>query len=166
MSATSGDEVALYLLRHADAGDPAEWDGDDAERPLSKKGQAQAKRLAKLLDKSGVKVDAIVSSPKLRALQTALRMSKALKVDVEIEDRLGGAFDLDALSEILSRRGGRVIVVGHDPDFSELAAELTGARFLALKKGAIARIDVTLPLQSRGGALRWLVAPELVVRPG
>ena len=52
--------------------------------------------------------------------------------------------------------------MGHDPDFSELAAALTGTEYLPMKKGALARIDMALPVQPNGGILRWLLPPELV----
>jgi phosphohistidine phosphatase SixA len=71
--------------------------------------------------------------------------------------------DLSDLSDVVTAHGGtRVVVVGHDPDFSELAAELAGVGRLPVKKGAIVRIDASLPLRSGRGTLRWLVPPDLV----
>jgi phosphohistidine phosphatase SixA len=52
------------------------------------------------------------------------------------------------------------MLVGHDPDFSELAAVLSGVGYLPLKKGAVARIDVAVPLEPGGGTLRWLLPPD------
>jgi phosphohistidine phosphatase SixA len=54
------------------------------------------------------------------------------------------------------------VIVGHDPDFSELLAELTGAPRMSMKKGAIARVDVRDGLRSGSGVLRWLLPPDLV----
>ena len=71
MSGDRPDTTQLYLLRHADAGDPEDWTGDDAERPLSPKGEAQAERLATFLHGTRFRVDALISSPKVRALRTA-----------------------------------------------------------------------------------------------
>ena len=59
--------IELYFLRHAHAGDPEAWTGDDAARPLSDKGEKQAERLGAFLAGVGFKPDAIISSPKLRA---------------------------------------------------------------------------------------------------
>ena len=59
--------VELHFLRHAHAGDPLKWHGDDAERPLSGKGRDQADRLARMLEAIGFETDAILTSPKLRA---------------------------------------------------------------------------------------------------
>lgn len=156
-------ELELYFLRHADAGDPMAWTGDDAVRPLSEKGEKQARGMGRWLAKAGFKPDAIVSSPKVRALKTAEIFGHAVGVAVDVDDRLGGLDDLSELSDVVTARGGtRVVVVGHDPDFSELAAELAGVGRLPLKKGAIVRIDASLPLRSGRGTLRWLVPPDLV----
>ena len=58
------------------------------------------------------------------------------------------------------RRPARPMLVGHDPDFSELAADLSGVPTLEMKKGALVRIDVAPPIEPGGGILRWLVPPD------
>ena len=63
--------MELYLLRHAHAGDPADWDGPDDARPLSEKGERQADRLGRYLARLGFAPDAIITSPKVRAARTA-----------------------------------------------------------------------------------------------
>ena len=154
--------LRLHLLRHADAGDPMAWAGDDALRPLSEKGHRQSERLGRHLAAIGFSTDAILSSPKLRALQTAEIVAAALGVRVQTEDRLAGAFDLADVARIIADAGGagRPVLVGHDPDFSDLAGELVGAPGLDLKKGAIVRIDVGGDLAPGAGRLRWLLSPE------
>ncbi len=154
--------IALHLLRHADAGDPATWPGDDADRPLSAKGRRQAARLGSLLAGAGFAPDAIVSSPKLRARETAETVAAALGVDVRVDDRLGGALDVATVAGLLEDVGTprRPVLVGHDPDLSWLASELTGAR-IEMRKGALARIDVEVPLDG-SGTLRWLIPPGLL----
>ena len=155
--------MEIYLLRHAHAGNPDEWAADDAERPLSAKGRKQAERLGRFLVERGFKPDAIVSSPKVRALQTAEVVARHLGADVQTDRRLAGYLDIDGLARVVEEAGGgRVVLVGHDPDFSELAATLTGAQDLPMKKGALARIDVTSPMREGGGELRWLVPPDLL----
>jgi phosphohistidine phosphatase len=157
------NELELYLLRHAHAGNPSEWSGDDAARPLSQKGRRQAQRVGQFLVERRFNPDAIVSSPKLRARQTAELVADALGIGVTIDDRLAGPLDADVVAAIADASGGTsLVLVGHDPDFSELAASLCGATYLPLKKGALARIDVSLPIQDGGGILRWLVPPELL----
>lgn len=154
--------IELHLLRHADAGDPLAWQGDDADRPLSAKGQRQAARLGALLAAAGFLPDTLISSPKLRARQTADAVARALGLDVVVDLRLGGALDLATIEGILADAGDarRPLLVGHDPDLSWIASELSGAA-IEMKKGALARIDAT-SLGEGEGALRWLLPPGLV----
>lgn len=160
---SAGGTVEIYLVRHAHAGNPDEWTGDDADRPLSAKGRRQAERLGRFLARNGLKPNAIITSPKVRAHQTAELVAAALGTRVETDHRLGMPVDLDLLSKIVAESGGeRVLLVGHDPDMSDLAAEMMGAQYVPLKKGALARFDTTLPLQPAGALLRWLVPPDLI----
>ncbi len=156
-------ELEIYLLRHAHAGDSAAWNGPDSERPLSPKGRRQAHNLGQFLADRAFAADAIVSSPKVRARQTAELVADALGIGVTLDERLGGALDLDVLGALLDATGGTsVVLVGHDPDFTELAMGLTGAAYLPMKKGALARIDTSLPIQPGAGILRWLLPPDLI----
>lgn len=155
--------VELHLLRHADAGDPAAWAGDDDQRPLSEKGRRQAEALGTFLRARAFAFDAIVTSPRLRALETAELVARPLGATVTQDDRLALALDVGRLGRLLEGLDGpRIMLVGHDPDFSELAASLSGAAYLPLKKGALVRIDVSLPPQPAGGILRWLLPPSLI----
>jgi len=159
--------IALLLLRHAHAGDPARWEGDDADRPLSEKGRRQAKDLGGLLALIDEPPDLFISSPKVRALQTAEGVVKALRdrVPVVVDERLGGPLDVAALNAILDEAGPvyRPCLVGHDPDFSELLGELIGTRPIPMRKSALARIDFPGDEVAPGaGTLRYLLPPELV----
>ena len=159
--------TALHLLRHAHAGDPAKYRGDDAERPLSDKGRRQASALAKLLVAlpRGEAPDLFITSPRLRSVQTAEIVAKALGVPVATDERLAAALDLDAVADILLAAGPaeRPCIVGHDPDFSELLGALLGTRAIPMRKGAIARVDIAGPRLDIGrGTLRFLLPPELV----
>lgn len=159
-------EFQLYLLRHAHAGNAANWTGADADRPLSARGRDQAKRLGVLLAGRGVVPDTIVSSPKLRARQTANLVADALGVGVATDDLLAEGFELDTLAGLMAGVGGTsLMLVGHDPDFSDLLATLVGAAEMPLRKGAMARIDLALPLGPGCGILRWLLPPELLPDP-
>ena len=160
----SADLVELYLLRHADAGDPMTWAGDDADRPLSEKGRRQAKRLGSLLAETKLRPDLILTSPKLRAADTAKIVGRAVSVKPKMDDRLAVSIELRDLASLLAGTGKarRVVLVGHDPDLSTLASSLTGAA-IELKKGAIARIDLGAGgPKAGGGSLRWLVPPSLL----
>jgi phosphohistidine phosphatase len=156
--------IELHFLRHAHAGDPGAWHAPDATRPLSEKGERQADRMGRYLAKVGLAPDAMITSPKVRASRTAEIVAVHLGVPVTTDPRLAGPFSLEDLEEILSDAGhpARPIIVGHDPDFSELLASLVGAPRIPMKKGALARVDVDRPLQAGGGTLRWLVPPDLL----
>jgi phosphohistidine phosphatase len=138
------DHTVIWLLRHADAESDAP---DDASRRLTDKGKRQSEAAAAALAKLGVEVDVCLSSPKVRALETAQIVAEGLGVAVEEAEALrGGDFDLDGL--VAGR--GDVVLVGHEPDFSRAIKLATGAR-VELKKGGIAAID--------GGTLVALLRP-------
>jgi phosphohistidine phosphatase len=158
--------LQLFFLRHADAGDPERWAGDDASRPLSAKGELQSERLGSFLAEVGFRPDAIISSPKVRAQRTAEIVGEAIGVGVRLDARLGGGFDGATVDAILADAGSpqRPVLVGHDPDFSQILGWLANADGLTMKKGAFARVDVRGPVADGRGALRWLVPPDLLDR--
>jgi phosphohistidine phosphatase len=124
----------IYLLRHGDAED---GDGDDAARRLTPKGKRQARAAGRALARRGIEIDACLTSPKLRAAETARLACEPLGVEPEAAgDLRGGAFDAFGLA---AGRGG-VLLVGHEPDFSDEVARLTGAR-AKLGKGGLAIVD-------------------------
>jgi len=158
--------VELGLLRHAHAGDPAAWDRPDDLRPLSEKGRQQAERLGRFLAVAGFVPDAVLASPRVRARETAELVADRLGVPVRIDPRLGSFVDLATVEAILDDAGrpARPVLVGHDPDFSDLLAQLTGSPGLRMRKGAFALLDVALPLTPGSAELRWLVPPGLLRR--
>jgi phosphohistidine phosphatase len=124
----------LWLLRHGDAEDGS----PDAERELTEKGRQQSKRAGASLDSLGVKLDACLASPKVRAVQTAELACEPFGIEPQLEPKLaGGPFDAEALAAGL---GDEVLLVGHDPDFSMAVHSLTGAQ-VRLKKGGLAGIE-------------------------
>ncbi len=155
--------MLIDLLRHADAGDPMAWNGPDSERPLSEKGRKQANRLGDHLAAIGFRADAIITSPKIRAAETAQLVAERIEVIVTEDERLAGSLDLDVIEAILDDAGDpdEAMLVGHDPDFSELLSVLCAAG-VTMRKGALARIEVDRPLQPGGGTLRWLLPPDAV----
>ena len=159
-----GERTELYLIRHADAGDPEAWTGSDDVRPLSGKGEKQAKRLGRFLAELGFRPDAVITSPKTRARQTAEIVADSLGVEIAIDERLAGGVDVVAIEAILFDAGEpeRPVLVGHDPDLSELTSWIAGAGPIALKKGALVRIDTIRPISQASGTLRWLVPPDLL----
>ena len=119
----------LNLFRHADAGDPMAWTGNDAERPLSQKGIAQVERLAVHLAGTRFKPDLILTSPKVRAHETAEPSAKRL--GVKLASTTGWPAASTRGVEALLRAHGDpldVVLVGHDPDFSERALYRSSGR--------------------------------------
>jgi phosphohistidine phosphatase len=122
----------LWLLRHAEAADGT----PDDERPLTERGIMQAQDAGRALAALGVTVDVCLSSPKLRAVQTAQAACAPLGVEVTLERRLAGEpFDAADLVAGL----GEVLLVGHDPSFSLTLHDLTGTQ-ARMKKGGLAGI--------------------------
>jgi phosphohistidine phosphatase len=163
-AATPGT-LTLYLLRHADAGDPMAWTADDAERPLSKKGRRQAKRLARHLKDLDVQPGAILTSPKIRASATAKIVGRGVSLKPVVDERLTVDFGSDALAALVSGLApgtDSVMLVGHDPDFSDAASWLVGTS-IQMRKGALAVIDLPDREAAAGrGSLRWLLPPDAV----
>jgi len=153
----------LHLLRHAHAGDSTTWSGADAERPLTRKGRDQAARLARFLATNGIRPDAIMSSPKVRAQQTAEIVATALDLTVRLDERLGDGYDLADLARIVEdSRVAAPMLVGHDPDLSFALAGLCAARGLTMRKGSLATIELRGSFTPGSGILRWLVPPDLL----
>ena len=124
----------IYLLRHGDA-EPGE--GDDAARGLTTKGERQATAAGGALAALDANVDACLTSPKVRAAETARIACAALGLEPEVAEELrGGHFD----SLALAAGRGDTLLVGHEPDFSGEVARLTGAN-VKLRKGGLAVVD-------------------------
>jgi phosphohistidine phosphatase len=122
----------LWLLRHAEAEDGY----PDDQRPLTDRGMRHAEAAGQAFARLGTQIDVCLSSPKLRALQTAQRACEPIGVEVTIEPRLSGEpFDVHELTAGL----GEVLLVGHDPSFSLILHDLTGAQ-ARLRKGGLAGI--------------------------
>jgi phosphohistidine phosphatase len=137
----------IWMLRHGDA---EEGDGDDAARRLTPKGEAQAVAAGRALRALGVEIETCLTSPKVRARDTARLACETLGVAVEdCPDLRGGDFDPVALAA----GRGETLLVGHEPDFSRAIGAATGAR-IELKKGGLAALD-------GGVLLRLFRSPDL-----
>jgi phosphohistidine phosphatase len=122
----------LWMLRHAEAADGQ----PDDERPLTDRGMQQATDAGLALARLGVRIEVCLSSPKLRALQTAQLACEPLGVPVTVETKLAGEpFDVHELTAGLDE----VLIVGHDPSFSFTLHALTGAQS-RMRKGGLAGI--------------------------
>ena len=157
--------MILYFFRHGLAEDRETWTGDDALRPLTKKGENALVQAAETMLGLGLRLDVILTSPYQRAYQTALILAKGLnKLDVLIQDdRLAPGFSLSGLTDMLNdhKHAQNILLVGHEPDFSQTVSDLIGGGRLVFKKGGLARVDIT-QLSPLKGELIWLVPPKLL----
>jgi phosphohistidine phosphatase len=114
--------MRLYLVRHAEAasGTP------DELRPLTDAGRGQARALGKCLRDSGIRPDAILTSPLLRARETGILLGRALGVAADVDERIAPGATRATVADAVAGRGDTVIVVCHQPDCSRIAAALTG----------------------------------------
>jgi phosphohistidine phosphatase len=134
----------IWFMRHGDAenGEP------DWERRLTDKGRRQARAAGAALEALGVEFDLCIASPRVRARETAELACDELGAELTLDERLaGGRFDPLELTAGLRE----VLLVGHEPDFSNAIAELTGGS-VDMKKGGLAGVD--------DRALRVLLRPR------
>jgi phosphohistidine phosphatase len=157
----------VYFLRHGDAGAAGAWKGTDGDRPLSKAGAAQIQGVAASMARLRVHVDMILTSPLLRARQTAEIVARKLhKVDsLATEKRLAPGFGPAELEKMLAEHRDRaaLLLVGHEPDFSKVISACAGGARVTCGKGSLARviIDDAASLQ---GILSWLIPAEVLAR--
>ena len=155
--------MILYFLRHGITSDTNTWTGDDHERPLTNEGVIQIKTIANFLKKIDIKIDAILSSPLKRAVQTAQIIAKSMDLEVILDKRLAYGFSLESLSEIIAEHPqlAAIMLVGHEPDFSCVVSALTGGSEIIMKKGGLARVNL-IESSSPKGELVWLLPPKLL----
>ena len=127
--------MRVILVRHA----KAEKGHPDEARPLTASGHEAAKLLGELLAER--RPDAVVSSPLVRALETAEALAKAAGVELEIDERLAPGATVEDLRAAVAGRGETVIAVGHEPDCGEIVLEVTG-REVSFPTAGFAEIDV------------------------
>jgi phosphohistidine phosphatase len=131
----------LWLLRHGEAV-PHDSKPDD-ERELTPRGRRQAELAGVALARLGVEFAACYTSPKLRALETAQLACRSLTIVPAVAQSIAGRFDRDDALELLRAHGedDRVLVVGHEPTFSQVVLDFSGGR-IDFKKGGIAALRV------------------------
>src|SRR5262245_42487168 len=157
----------VYLIRHAEA-KPLGEDGitEDENRPLTEAGEGQARKLAASLQRQGVHLGALLTSPLVRARQTAEAMLRQWSLpapELQLCDFLAPGFKPKKLSRFLRDLSADTVgLVGHMPDLGEYAGWLIGSRKAAidLAKAGTACITCSDGPRKGKGTLIWLVTPE------
>lgn len=146
----------LWLLRHGDA-EPHDA-RPDPERRLTAGGERQAQAAGRALRRLGVEMAACHTSPRVRAADTARLACEALDLEPQRHDPLSSGFDAEDADRLLDGEGSdvRLLLVGHEPDFSQLLLDLTGAR-AEVKKGGMAVVRL---VGRRRGELVVLLRPR------
>ena len=131
----------LWFLRHGEA-EPHGAAPDD-QRPLTERGEGQSDSAGRALAALEVTFQLAFTSPKVRAADTARRACRHLGIEAHPHEPLRDGFDREEAIALLRGAGAdqRILLVGHEPDFSQTVHDLTGAR-VDLKKGGIAAVRV------------------------
>jgi len=159
----------LFLLRHGIAVERDDWKyQNDATRPLTAKGQKQLRQSVAALRAMKLRFDVIWSSPLVRARQTA----ELVAAELQLKNRLAGADELKPGGEVkklvrkinaLAAVPENLLLVGHEPDFSELISLLVTGKpgaGLALKKGGLAKLEIEQLRAGQCATLAWLLTPQ------
>lgn len=158
--------LELYLVRHAIAAERGPKYPDDRLRPLTPDGTKKFKASVPGLVDLGVVIDFVLTSPLVRARETAQLLASGLKPKPGISEveALSPGGRHQAIIEAIkthSKRNRRLALVGHEPDLGELAARLLGARGLVeFKKGGVCLIEVDGATPGGPGTLRWMLPPK------
>ena len=131
----------LWLLRHGDAEDAG--GASDADRALTARGEHQASTAGEALAELGVSFAAVFTSPRRRALDTARLVCRCLDSEPVVHEPLSRGFDRPEALALLEGHGdgAAILLVGHEPDLSQVVHDLTGAA-IDLRKGGLAAVRV------------------------
>ncbi|TKB71154.1 MAG: phosphohistidine phosphatase SixA [Nitrospira sp.] len=155
------------LLRHGIAVERDEWEGSEADRPLTEEGAKRVAQAVAGLNRLDVQPTHILSSPLLRAIETAkiVRRSLLVRSAVQIVDELLPDASPDRLLSILHDLPPEscVVCVGHEPQLGIAASVLLSGRATAsfpMKKAGACLIELSIPVKPGRGALRWWLTPR------
>jgi phosphohistidine phosphatase len=158
-----------YFLRHGIAEEPAEWNGSDFDRPLTRAGRVRMEREAKAIEELQLALDLIITSPLVRARETAEIVAERLEMGGALveDERLAEGFDAEQLGAILRAHGDAksILLVGHEPTMSATIGKVIGTGALEMKKGALAGVELSGPAASTG-MLICLIPPKLLAAIG
>ena len=165
----------LYILRHGIAVEPGTPGYErDADRPLTPEGKRKLRQIAEAMEALDLSFDLILSSPYLRARQTAEIVAEGLKArkKLELSDALAPGGSMGKLVELLHHLEpppDNVLVVGHEPYLSGLISLLVfgePALAVVMKKGGLCKLSIEALTHGRCAALEWLLTPKQMALMG
>jgi phosphohistidine phosphatase len=158
--------MQLWLVRHAVAAERDEFDGPDVERPLTDKGRRRFREFCDWLAGETPMPRAILSSPLVRAIETAEVLAKTSglkKSEIISTELLAPGVDLRTLLDfVCDQPSDFVALVGHEPDLSRCLSTIVGGGEFAFGKGFVAALEFASSPAIGIGRLRWFVGPKLV----
>jgi phosphohistidine phosphatase len=159
--------MVCLLLRHGIAVERDEWEGAEADRPLTEQGAKRVAQVAAGLNRLGVQPTHVLSSPLIRAIETAKIVHRSLRVRsaVQIVDELLPDAPPDRFLSILHDLppDAWVLCIGHEPQLGMAASFMLSGRATAsfpMKKAGACLIELSLPVKSGRGVLRWWLTPS------
>jgi phosphohistidine phosphatase len=165
------EHMELYLLRHAIAVDQQDFPGDDSERPLTKEGAKKMRLIVQGMESLGLSFNIILTSPYRRAQETAAIVAshfsaqKHVRQAAALKPRGQKRTLIDEIASFADGAGS-VVLVGHEPYLSTLAAKLVfgqAAVGLNLKKGGLCKLDVNRIRYGRCARLEWVLTPRQLI---
>lgn len=160
----------LYLIRHAIAIDEGTEGYEDSERPLTDSGRKKMRMIAKGLRGIGVGIDLIISSPYVRARETAEVLADVFKIKTEIgfSENLVQLGDPNLLIAEINEKYSvdSIAIVGHEPNLSALTGLLVSENAkidMLYKKGGVSKLTTDDLHHSRTATLEWLLTPKILV---
>lgn len=163
------ERLALFILRHGEAGARMTDAAMDSDRALTANGRTEIQKVGRSLKESGLKPRQVITSPLRRARETAEIIAHTLKIPVLEEwDDLKPNGNRESVYKKLAKieEGTSVVLVGHEPYLTSMIGEIIGApdAQLVLKKGGLAKVRVSSFAPRVCGELRWLLTPKLMAR--
>jgi len=165
LSPEAGHVMQLYVVEHGIAVEGGEGIADEW-RPLTDKGRRRFQKTARAFGKLGRRLDLILTSPLVRAVQTAeILAGETEPGEVAVLAELDPKFDVEAVRNAIASRAGKaeaVAIVGHEPQLSSVLAALTGVSQaeIDLENGTIVRVDISTLTDGASADPRWWLKPK------
>ena len=162
--------MKLVIVRHAAAIERAA-DVSDEKRYLTPAGRLFFRKTARMIAQQGISPTLILTSPLIRAVQTAdiLAEVQSYEGPLAVADELAPGFDKSAFQSLLHtfQPLKELVIIGHEPDLSLLIVSLLSlSQGFNFKKGAAIKLNIDAPTLTKPAAFEWLIAGKKLVRDG